>query len=813
MFNAVSVRIALLFAGLVAGGASPGADLCPAPPRHVPRTAAAIAADDHLISFYADTVRYLEDEGRMEMVGHVTVHQDERDAKADAVTYDSVTGRITVKGAVDFEDPRLSVHSDTGQYDQVGAASFGNANFQLLDRNGRGTAGTIDVSPAGRLDLEAVHYTTCPAGNEDWLLKAKSIRLDTVAQAGVARDVTMDFKGVPIFYTPYLSFPLGDARKSGFLFPALGHTGDNGFQVGAPYYFNLAPNYDLTLTPEEMTSRGVQLGGEFRYLTAGSRGMVEATYMPDDIQTHAERSYLHITDVTDLRRDLRVDVDIAKVSDNNYFQNFAVGSDETSVTFLERRAEMLYQDDAWQVRGQLQNFQTIDTNVLRTNRPYARVPRFDAAALWPIGTSHFDVGLTGEAVNFQRDVGPSGVRLDVSPELRWSLRNSAYFLEPEVGWHLTQYELQNAGFGNPGSPSRSVPYGRIDMGLIFERDAGSGGQRTQTLEPRLVYNYVPYRNQDELPVFDTALPDLNLTELFRTNRYVGNDRIGDANQISVGVTTRLFNQATGQQYLSATLGQLHYFTAPLVTLPCETVAAAGTQTGLAAGLPSGTGTVMTPAAIGPSNYDGLGSLGGSVFTQNLFTPLAVSLPAATAAAVGTACQSVAAYTSSDYVAQIQLTAYKNFSVKVDYDWNPDLKETEKSETSIQYRPDSRHVINLGYRYQRGIQEQWDGSFAWPIMTRWNAVGRLVYSILDKQTIEQVAGFEYRSCCWKIQIVERRYVERRFGDVVGGIQTLTSSLNTSYALQLELIGLSSVGKSANSFLERSIGGYSAGDSVP
>ena len=798
MSNASPVRLLLLIAAFLACATARGADLCPAPPRYVPRSAADVAADDHLIHIDSDDASFSIADGRAELQGRVTVRQDARSVMADAVTYDNVTGRIVVKGAVDFEDPRVSVRSDSGNYDQGGAANFGNANFQLLDRNGRGRASSIDISPAGRLDLEDVRYTTCPAGNEDWLLKAKSIRLDTVAQEGVARNVTMDFKGVPILYTPYLSFPLGDARKSGFLFPALGHTGDNGFQIGVPYYLNLAPNYDLTLTPEEMTSRGVQLGANFRYLTAGSRGTVDATYMPQDIQSHAERSYFHITDVTDLHHDLRLDADIARISDYYYFQNFAVGSDETSVTFLERRTDLLYQDDSWQVRGQLQNFQTIDISVARDARPYARVPRFDAAGRWPLGASHLDFGVNAEAVNFQRDIGPTGVRLDVSPELRWPTRTSSYFFEPQVGWHLTQYELEDAGTGKPNSPARSVPYGRIDMGLIFEREAGSGGQRTQTLEPRLVYNYVPYRNQDELPVFDTALPDLNLTELFRTNRYVGNDRIGDANQMSVGVTTRLFNQATGQQYLSATLGQLHYFSAPRVALPCQVISASGSQSGVA-GVAGGMG--------------GGGYFGGTAFTQSLFMPLAVALPAATLAAAGTVCQPVNAYTSSDYIGQIQLTAYKNFSVKVDYDWNPDLKQTEKSETSIQYRPDSRHVINLGYRYQRGVQEQWDGSFAWPIMNRWNAVGRLVYSILDKQTIEQVAGFEYRSCCWKIQFVERRYVERRYGEIVAGTQTLNSSLNTSYALQLELIGLSSVGKSANSFLERSIGGYSAGDSVP
>jgi LPS-assembly protein len=721
------VRAALVLFCLAAVSKARAGDLCPAPPHRTHAAVTPIAADDHRLHIDSDDA-VIGADGNAVLNGRVSIHQDQRSVSADSVTYDNTAGKLAVKGAVDFEDPKLRVRGETGSYDTIGGARFDDANFDLLDRNGRGFAHEIAVRPDGKVALAGVRYTTCPVGNEDWMLHASAINFDTVLQQGVAHGVYMQFKGVPILYTPYISFPLGDERKSGFLFPDFGHSGKSGLELGIPYYFNLAPNYDLTLTPEYLSSRGVQLGAEFRFMTAQSHGQLDADFLPDDAIAHLDRTYFHGRDVMDFKAGLRLDVDVASVSDSNYFQDFAVGSEQTSVTYLERRADLLYFDDIWRLRAQLQNFQTIDTSLGALDRPYSRVPRVQAQALWPLQGSGFEFAFDGEAVNFLRDVGPTGLRLDLSPEFRWSKRSSGYFFEPAAGWHVTQYDLQNAGAGEPAAPTRILPYARLDTGLVFERDAGSQGQRTQTLEPRLVYSYVPYRNQDNLPLFDTGLPDLNLIELFRTNRFVGADRIGDANQVSLGVTTRLFDHVTGLQYLSATLGQTRYFTKPRVTLPGET----------------------------PEMYS-----------------------------------------ASDIIGQVSLTAYKNWSVNLDYQWNPYISLTRKSEVSVQYRPDSTHVINLGYRFQRDILEQWDASVAWPLAQRWNAVGRMVYSLKDKQTIEQVAGFEYKSCCWRIQLVQRRYVSNR-----------TGGLDTSIALQLELIGLSSVGKREDAFLERSILGYSA-----
>jgi LPS-assembly protein len=790
---AFHVRAAFFVLCLAVNSLVRAGDMCPAPPKYLAPIASGIAADDHRIYVESDDAMF-DANGNAVLNGRVRVRQDARSVTSDSVTYDK-SGRVSVKGAVDFEDPKLRVRSDTGRYDIDGAANFDRANFQLMDRNGRGFAQDIDVSPDGKVSLARVRYTSCPVGNEDWMLQASSLSIDSKRQEGVARNVTMRFKDVPIFYTPYISFPVGDERKSGLLFPNFGHSGSNGYELEVPYYFNLAPNYDLTLTPGLLSARGVQLAGQFRYLTGNSHGQIDTTFLPNDARAHGDRSYLRFTDITDFKRGMRFDADIANVSDHNYFEDFAVGSDQTSVTFLERRAEVLYYDDAWRVGGQLQNFQTIDILVSPDQRPYSRVPRIQANALWPILKSQFEFALDSEAVNFVRETGPTGVRLNVAPELRWSNRGTGYFFEPAVGYDFTQYDLKNAAIGTPSTPTRTLPYARLDAGLVFERDAGSQGQRTQTLEPRVVYSYVPYRNQNELPIFDTGLPDLNLTELFRTNRYVGEDRIGDANQVALALTSRLFDHVSGAQYLSATIGQIRYFSIPQVSLPVQ------------ANLGKSGLNLVTIPGVNPlaSPSQALVNSRGQILMAEPGQYVA-GLPAQTFAAA-IAGQPAQSFPASDLVADVAVTAYKHFSFTFDYLWNPYTSQTDKSEVSLQYRPDPTRVVNIGYRFQQNILsqqsilKQWDGSFAWPIADHWNTVGRWVYSLQDRQTIEQMAGFEYKSCCWKIQVVQRRYVR-----VTNG----TPGLDTSIALQLELTGLSSVGKPANTFLEREIRGYSTRD---
>jgi len=789
-----------------------------------------IGPDDHRIHIDSDDAVLNIDLDAV-LKGHVTVRQDLRSLEADEVTYDYITDRLNVKGRVNFLDPKLRVRSDSGSYGTAGGATFNQANFDIPDRNGRGNAKDIDLHPDGKVELTQVRYTTCPVGNEDWQLQADRLALDTKAQEGVAHNVIMRFKDVPVFYTPYISFPLGDERKSGVLFPSFGHSGTNGYELEVPYYFNLAPNYDLTLTPGILSARGAQLAENYRFLTYSSHGQIDATFLPDDRDDdHYNRSYLRAIDTTEIQHGLRFDADAASISDVNYFSDFAIGADQTSVTFLQRRADVLYYDDAWRIRAELQNYQTIDIAIPAYDRPVSRVPRIQANALYPLLDSQFEFALDSEAVNFLREAGPcqsslsaaasstpsvvgadpcaSGVRVNLAPEIRWSNRGPGYFFEPAAGFDFTQYALTDVTYGEPRDPTRALPYARVDTGLIFERDAGSQAQRTQTLEPRLVYSYVPYRNQDELPIFDSGLPDLNLTELFRTNRYVGFDRIGDANQIALALTTRLFDHDSGAEYLSATIGQIRYLSLPRVGLPADLVSE---ESALLAG------QSVAAAPVNPLSIPGALTVRGQSFApypgQYLNYPgLVGSLPTASQAAAAAA-EGLTGYHASDIVSEVSVSAYRHVSINLDYQWNPYTSQTDKAEASVQYRLDPSRVVNFGYRYQKGILKQVEGSFAWPIAGRWNLVGREVFSLADyqlpaasqHQTIEQVAGVEYKSCCYSIQLVQRRYLSIRPGST-----TSSSGLDTSIALQLELTGLSSVGKREDTFLEQSIRGYSTRD---
>jgi LPS-assembly protein len=300
-------------------------------------------------------------------------------------------------------------------------------------------------------------------------------------------------------------------------------------------------------------------------------------------------------------------------------------------------------------------------------------------------------------------------------------------VRPSAAFQTTHYRLRDNLPGANDRPERTLPLLSLDAGLQFERGSGRRGQRRMTLEPRLMYLYAPYRNQDDLPLFDTAEPDLNWVELFRTNRYVGLDRISNANQVSAGLTTQLYSSQTGTRFLSTTIGQIYYFESPRVRLPDEAPDAGHT---------------------------------------------------------------------SDLIAQVELQAFRNWNVSTGVQWDPRGESTERAEVRLQYRPEARSVLNFGYRYQKDRLEQAEVSGAWPVSEHWRLYGRALYSLRDRQTIEQFAGFEYSSCCWNLRVVGRDFVSRRSGE-----------RDRSVYLQLELKGLSNVGLAADAFLEKAIRGYS------
>ena len=660
--------------------------------------------------------------------GKVSVRQGNRLLTAHDARYDAATGSFAVEGSVEYRDPLLRLAGESGNWSSADGGRFGAAQFELPARPARGRAGSIRLAPDGKLDLEHVEYTACPVGRHDWLLRADHIRIDQQAQQGVGRNVEVEFKGVPILYLPVISFPVGDARKTGFLFPSFGTSSRNGFELGAPYYLDLAPNYDATLTPGYLSRRGATLGSEFRFLTGDSRGVFQSDWVPSDSAAHRDRSYLRFTDRTEFSGHLRFDTTLAQASDSNYFEDFGRDPAGTSVTYLQRLAQLTYLDRNWRIIGLVEDFQTIDTSIAPVDRPYARAPQLALNGRW-LAASGLGFNLRGEAVNFARSTGVTGSRFDLEPTLSWALRRPGVFLVPALGFDVTRYALQDAGTAG-SSPSRAAPIATLDAGLTFERVSG---QRLQTIEPRVLYTYIPYRNQDNLPIFDTGLPDLNVVQLFRSQRYVGGDRLGDAKQVAVGATTRLVDLESGREWISATLGQTYYFTPPRVRLATEAAVATG---------------------------------------------------------------------SSDIVGQLAVAAYRNWNVQLGQQWDPHAQRSELSEVRLQYQPAPERVANLSYRFRRGLLEQLDGSFAWPVADAWNLYARHVYSLKDKAAIDTFGGFEYRACCWQMRILGRRYVI-----------SSTGQRDTSISLQLELNGLSGVGEKAGAFLERSIRGYSPAAVAP
>jgi LPS-assembly protein len=713
------------------------AERCPAPTAVMTATRAAPptprlmeqAAEYPEIEVTSDGAA-LDLDGDAILSGRVEIREGERELSADDVDYDSESGVFAIGGEVRYRDRDLEASGQGGRYSSQQGAQIDQARFRLPARPAQGAADALSIGIDGKLGLKDVWFSTCP-DDPDWRIRASAITIDTVAREGSGRNAAIEFFGVPIVYLPYISFPVGDQRKSGFLFPSVGYSSRGGTEIAIPYYFNLAPHYDLTLQPTLYGQRGIDLQGQFRYLTMKHRGELSLNHLPGDDIRDRDRNWLRFTHRGELTDRWRLDLAAQSVSDAEYFEDFATGAEGTSTPFLERVARIGYRDDHWHLRGEFQHFQTIDRNLADRDLPYARVPALSArgdyllSQAWPLRYS-----LDAELVQFMRDDGQDGWRADVSPEITVEFNRPAIFVKPRVGYRYTAYDLsrelaiEHAALDR--RPRRSLPYAALDAGLRLERPAGVGSNRRITLEPRMLYLWTPYREQNKLPVFDTALPDLDFVQLFRTTRYVGADRVADANQLSTGVTSRIFDANSGRQLLAATLGQIYYFENSQVGLPGESLSRR----------------------------------------------------------------------RSDLVAEIDVSAWRNITLRLATQWDTTLSRQQRSQVRLQYRPDEQRALNLAYRFQRERLEQGELSGAWPVGKRWSVFSRLVYDLDGRSSLDRFAGLEYRACCWRLRAVARRFVSSRSGERETGVY-----------LQLELNGLASVGSGADAFLEQAIRGYS------
>ena len=504
------------------------------------------------------------------MSGGVVLRRGNRLAGAETASIDAERRALLLTGGVRYEDPDSLVLSDSAEFAyESGRIRFEGAEYEVGQTNARGAADVLEINQDGRLQLAEVSYTTCPPESNDWIIEAGEIELNTQTGVGAARSVRLRFQGVPILYTPYLSFPITDARKSGVLTPEIGSTGRSGNELSIPYYWNIRENYDATITPRLLTDRGLQIATEVRYLLQNSDGKLEVEYLPDDNKFNDNRHLLRFGHQTLFAGGWRNQIDLTDVSDNQYFEDLGGSLSIASITHLNRSVAFDFFSDSWSLLGRVQDFQTIDSAIQPEDEPYQRLPQIYARGYWPDSLLGLSYGLDTELVYFDRDVGVTGWRLNAAPEVALPFEKPGWFVIPAVRLDYTRYDLQDITPGQDEQPSRTVPIASLDTGLYLERSMKSAERRVQTLEPRLLYVHVPFREQSDLPVFDTIVPDLNLVQLYRKNRFLGVDRIADTDQLSVGVTSRIIDVDSGRELMSATIGQALYLSEQRVTLPGE----------------------------------------------------------------------------------------------------------------------------------------------------------------------------------------------------------------------------------------------------
>jgi LPS-assembly protein len=537
--------------------------MCLPPPPPRPPAPASDAGERLVIT--AGEVDLGRDDG-LDFFGDVEFRYGGRRITAEGATYDRESGRARAVGTVTYQDPDVTVYGEDAEVaTDIEEISFVNAGFDIPRRPARGSADAIRITADDVLELQGMRFTTCPMEQTDWELLARSVAFDVDAGFGTARNVKLEFKGVPILYTPYLTFPIDDQRKSGFLTPEFSQRDRVGLDVLVPYYFNLAPNYDLTLTPRSMALRGLQLNTEFRYLSETGGGQLELDYLHRDRDAGIPRHRLKFNHRSRFADRWQVMADLENISDAAYFEDLGINQILASQTHLNRYFDVAYQSPYVSMLLRLQGYQTIDPTISDDERPYERVPQFLLNGRW--GGERFTFESTNELVLFDRNVGVTGWRLDAIEEVGLNLARSGMFLKPTVALRHTDYWLSNQPTGTEERLTRTLPIASLDAGLVFERSAGSSGQRIQTLEPRMLYVRVPFEDQSNLPVFDTIQPDFNLVQLFRKYQFVGADRIADSDQVSLGMTTRWLDRDTGAELFAATIGQTRYLSEQAVGLP------------------------------------------------------------------------------------------------------------------------------------------------------------------------------------------------------------------------------------------------------
>ena len=504
---------------------------------------------------------------QISLAGNVRVRRMETLLEADSALYRRTAETLDAEGNVYFERPGLRLSAAKAHFDLArNQGEMERVAYRLTDQGAQGNADSAVIESSDLTHFNEIDYTTCKPGQNGWLLHAKELDIDKASGVGTARHAKLSFKGVPFLYLPYASFPIDDRRKSGFLIPTVGKSDRSGVDISAPYYFNIAPNMDATFTPRLMSKRGLLLGGEYRYLQEKHAGRMRAELLPDDQEV--EDGQENTRGAFSFQSNGRPapgwtsDVDLNYVSDNDYLDDLGDSLLVTSARHLERQGQIRYTSSDWSLLGKTQYYQTIDDSISISNRPYSRLPQI----LFDWYRSRQAYGLTyqlqSEYVNFAHsdEDKTKGQRFDLQPGISLPLNRQWGFLTPKASLKYTHYTLENQIAGAEESPDRLLPTFSLDGGLFFERSENWFGEAIiQTLEPRLFYLYTPYEDQTELPNFDTSDVTFSFASLFRDNRFSGNDKIGDANQLTAALTSRILSDSSGAELLRASIGQIYYF--------------------------------------------------------------------------------------------------------------------------------------------------------------------------------------------------------------------------------------------------------------
>ncbi len=641
-------------------------------------------------------------DGSTTLDGNIVIERHLMRVTAEHAKYNKQDDEITLTGNVYIDTQNMSLNADSGTVstnsedtDEGPQGKFNNIIFFIADSNMNGKAETIHSGErsdgTNHSTLINASITSCNLEKPDWLISADEIELDHDDEYGSAEDVVIRFKDVPFMYVPYMEFPTSDKRRSGFLFPQVGTSSSRGLELTVPWYWNIAENHDAVITPNYMEKRGLELGGKYRYLTRSTTGELQGAYLPDDDITMEDRYQFRYLQRSQIISNLSFSADIYDISDSDYFNDFSNSLGTTSLTHLDRNATLRYDLSNWQMKAMVQDIKTIDENAPLDTRPYERLPQLTLTGDEEIPNSPLLFTLDSEYVDFthEDDTKTTGSRLIVRPGLILPLSGAAWFLEPALKFSHTQYDVGTESGTTQSVDDRNLPISSIDAGLFFERFLTNGYQ--QTLEPRLYYLNVPYEDQDNVPLFDTSTPRFSVAQLFRDNRFVGGDRIGDTNQLTVALTSRIFNPNTGSEFVRASIGQIYYFEDRKVSLTGNSIDTEKQSDVIA--------ELDVKWRRWQSNIDLQWDVSRSEFSQ------------------------------------------ENYFLH--------FKSDERHLFNIGYRKrllDDSSLVDI---------EQTDTSFVYGINKNYSAIARWNYSLKDSQDIDTILGVAYDSCCWSIQLLSQR----------------------------------------------------------